>query len=151
MEELGYIKDERCNRNGCFGVLYRKEQDGECSCHRGNPPCGYCVESIGCCPECGWNEIDSMGTREVLIEKSTFFIELRIPTHSCDFRIVKAMECAPEDVDEGTINAIINLSPEEYINREEIYKNFYKIYEPSLGFNWAIISKRLTKKVKRKQ
>ena len=68
-ESLGYIEGEQCNRNGCTGVLYMKEQNGECTCHMGHPPCSFCVNSIGCCSKCEWNETDSLNTRFVMIEK----------------------------------------------------------------------------------
>lgn len=67
------IKYDQCNRNGCKGTLYEREQEiSDCSCHLGHPPCDYCVNQIGCCPVCGWNEIDSLGTRTMLTEKDCF-------------------------------------------------------------------------------
>lgn len=88
---IGIIEGEKCNRNSCAGILYNK-LDGECTCHLGYPPCGYCVESIGCCPECGWNEVDGFITREVLTEKKTFMIQFRAPGHPCDFDVYKVKE-----------------------------------------------------------
>src|SRR5579859_6879037 len=52
--ELGYLKDEICNRDGCKGVIVEHDSDGCCSCHI-NPPCGYCTTSREYCPECGWD------------------------------------------------------------------------------------------------
>lgn len=69
MSELGMISGENCNRNNCNGILYEKEQSGECTCHLGFPPCSFCVNIIGCCEVCGWNEHDSLRTRTVLTEK----------------------------------------------------------------------------------
>ena len=81
---IGIIEGEKCKRNGCAGILYNKT-GGECTCHLGHPPCGYCVKSIGCCPgccpECGWNEVGSFTTRKVLTEKKTFMVQFRAPGH----------------------------------------------------------------------
>ncbi len=68
-ESFGYIEQEMCGRNGCTGILYRKHRGGQCLCHLGYPPCSYCVNSIGCCPKCEWNEVESLGVRRVLFEK----------------------------------------------------------------------------------
>jgi hypothetical protein len=151
IETFGYMPQEWCGRNKCTGILYNKIQDGECTCHI-NPPCYYCVNTIGCCPVCGWNEVDSLGTREVLIEKTTFWVELRIPTHPDDFKIVKATECVSNDIDLGTKNAFLSMKPNKYTseNIEEIYKEFYKIYAPDLGFHY-LIYKNFARKIKIKQ
>lgn len=70
-KDWGYIENDRCNRNGCIGTLYNKLSDGEmrCTCHLGHPPCSFCVDSVGCCPKCGWNEKDSICSRKVMLEK----------------------------------------------------------------------------------
>ena len=43
----------------CFGVLESREPDGGCSCHCGNPPCGYCTAGRLYCEVCGWEEEDT--------------------------------------------------------------------------------------------
>ena len=42
MKDLGYFKGEKCNRNGCNGIIDEHEKEGECTCHI-NPPCSYCT------------------------------------------------------------------------------------------------------------
>ncbi len=51
----GYCKDEKCNRDGCEGIIQEKDIDGGCSCHI-NPPCSYCTEPKNYCSECDWDE-----------------------------------------------------------------------------------------------
>lgn len=55
--EPGIIKDEKCNRNGCNGVIIEHETDTSCSCHI-NPPCSHCTEDRNYCPVCGWEGAD---------------------------------------------------------------------------------------------
>lgn len=50
----GLLKGEKCNRNGCKGIIEEGEKDGCCSCHI-NPPCGYCTIQTEYCPVCGWS------------------------------------------------------------------------------------------------
>lgn len=50
----GVLKGEKCNRDGCNGIIDEHEKDGCCSCHI-NPPCSYCTTQTGYCPECGWS------------------------------------------------------------------------------------------------
>jgi len=90
-QSTGMIEGEPCNRNGCSGILYNK-LEGECTCHLGHPPCYYCVHSIGCCPECGWNEVGSFTTRKVLTEKKTFMVQFRAPGHVEDLEMFKVIE-----------------------------------------------------------
>lgn len=52
-EDLGYAKGEKCNRNGCEGILLEHASDRGCSCHI-NPPCSYCTDAREYCNECGW-------------------------------------------------------------------------------------------------
>ena len=54
MEELGFVKGENCNREGCKGIIDEHEKRG-CSCHI-CPPCSSCTEPRGFCPECKWEE-----------------------------------------------------------------------------------------------
>lgn len=54
MNELGYCKGDKCNRDGCEGIIDAHEKDGCCSCHI-NPPCSYCETSSEYCPICGWD------------------------------------------------------------------------------------------------
>lgn len=51
--EIGYFKDEICNRDGCNGILNEHDTDKRCLCHI-NPPCSYCEESRVYCPVCGY-------------------------------------------------------------------------------------------------
>ena len=55
--ELGYVKGDKCNRNGCTGIIDEHEKEGSCSCHI-NPPCGYCTTDTGYCPVCEWESAD---------------------------------------------------------------------------------------------
>lgn len=54
LEPLGIYKGEKCNRNGCEGIIDEYEKDGGCSCHI-NPPCSYCEEDAAYCEACGWS------------------------------------------------------------------------------------------------
>lgn len=51
---IGYLKGEACNRDGCQGIITEHNSDGGCSCHI-NAPCGYCTTSREYCPECEWD------------------------------------------------------------------------------------------------
>ena len=51
---LGYEKGDKCNREGCAGIISEHEKDGGCSCHI-NPPCSYCTEPNAYCKLCGWD------------------------------------------------------------------------------------------------
>jgi hypothetical protein len=51
--KIGYIKGEKCNRNGCDGIINEIEVGDGCSCHI-NPPCSYCCNLNQYCDECGW-------------------------------------------------------------------------------------------------
>jgi hypothetical protein len=53
-DNLGYAEGDICNRDGCEGIIEELEKDGCCSCHTGNPPCGYCMIQTGYCPICEW-------------------------------------------------------------------------------------------------
>jgi hypothetical protein len=54
----GTEEGEKCNREGCEGVLeILKPLEGCCACHI-NPPCGYCMDTKPRCPECKWEEGD---------------------------------------------------------------------------------------------
>jgi transcription initiation factor TFIIIB Brf1 subunit/transcription initiation factor TFIIB len=55
--ELGLIKGELCNRNGCAGIIAEHDTDTSCSCHI-NPPCSHCVDDRNYCPVCDWQGID---------------------------------------------------------------------------------------------
>ncbi len=50
----GLSKGEKCNREGCVGVIDEYDKDGCCSCHT-NPPCSYCTEPNSYCESCGWS------------------------------------------------------------------------------------------------
>lgn len=54
---FGIGKGEKCNRNGCAGIIQEHETDNQCSCHI-NPPCSYCTEDRNYCPECDWQAKD---------------------------------------------------------------------------------------------
>ncbi len=54
----GHVEGDICNRYGCKGVIVDGEREGEgCTCHR-TPPCSYCCQNVGYCPECGWDAKD---------------------------------------------------------------------------------------------
>jgi hypothetical protein len=57
MNNLGILKGETCNRNGCDGIINEHPKEGGCSCHI-NPPCSYCTTSTEYCPKCGWDGKD---------------------------------------------------------------------------------------------
>jgi len=51
---LGFQEGDRCNRNGCIGVINTHPSEN-CSCHI-SPPCGSCTAPRNFCPECDWEE-----------------------------------------------------------------------------------------------
>lgn len=52
-DSLGYLEGEKCNRDGCAGIIKEREKRS-CSCHI-NPPCSACTENRGYCEVCGWD------------------------------------------------------------------------------------------------
>lgn len=54
---IGDCKGEKCNRNGCVGIIDEHDSEGSCSCHI-NPPCSHCTTAREYCPECGWEASD---------------------------------------------------------------------------------------------
>lgn len=54
MTDLGYCEGDKCNRDGCNGVIELHPVEN-CYCHI-NPPCGNCTAKRGFCPVCGWEE-----------------------------------------------------------------------------------------------
>lgn len=53
-EAIGIFAGERCNRNGCNGIIDEKGVD-DCYCHTMRmPPCSACTEPRVYCPECDW-------------------------------------------------------------------------------------------------
>ena len=59
-ENYGYSNGEKCNRNGCTGIIKDDYESYPCSCHL-NPPCSNCENGRGVCLECRWDaqeEID---------------------------------------------------------------------------------------------
>ena len=53
----GYTKGDKCNRNGCEGVIDEHDDGLSCSCHI-NPPCSHCENHDQYCPECGWSNVE---------------------------------------------------------------------------------------------
>ena len=53
-KEIGYLEGERCNRDGCCGIIEAYPKEGCCSCHI-NSPCSYCTTPTEYCPICGWD------------------------------------------------------------------------------------------------
>ncbi len=53
-DNLGYTKGDRCNRDGCEGIIDKRKGDYGCSCHI-NPPCSYCTDPNEYCPVCDWD------------------------------------------------------------------------------------------------
>lgn len=53
-KDVGVEKGDKCNRNGCAGIIEEGEKEGCCSCHI-NPPCSYCTTQTEYCPVCGWS------------------------------------------------------------------------------------------------
>ena len=53
---LGFQQGDRCNRNGCIGVIDVHPSEN-CSCHI-SPPCSSCTAPRNFCPECDWEEVD---------------------------------------------------------------------------------------------
>lgn len=54
---VGIEYGDKCNRNGCTGLILEREIDGGCYCHL-TPPCSYCVEDRRYCEKCGWEGKD---------------------------------------------------------------------------------------------
>lgn len=51
---VGITDGEHCNRNFCSGTI--RNVEGCCTCHMGNPPCGYCTDAPHECDTCDWEE-----------------------------------------------------------------------------------------------
>lgn len=62
--EPGYCKGEKCNRNGCAGIIMERDIDGCCSCHI-NPPCSYCTTAKEYCPICEWDAYEENAIAEL--------------------------------------------------------------------------------------
>ncbi|MFA5920120.1 MAG: hypothetical protein WC856_02365 [Methylococcaceae bacterium] len=56
MNNLGFTDGEKCNRNGCTGII-REHPVENCSCHI-HPPCSSCTDPKGYCETCQWEEAD---------------------------------------------------------------------------------------------
>ena len=65
----GYLKGEKCNRNGCEGIIAEHYTDTCCSCHN-NPPCSHCTTSREYCPVCDWSGRDEQIETESKITES---------------------------------------------------------------------------------
>lgn len=55
---FGHLKGEKCNRDGCIGIIQEREKRS-CSCHI-NPPCSACTEPRSYCEVCGWDAQDEL-------------------------------------------------------------------------------------------
>lgn len=53
MNTEGLIEGDKCNRNGCAGIMEAVDADTSCSCHI-NPPCSHCVDMEYECNKCGF-------------------------------------------------------------------------------------------------
>ena len=76
--KIGYEVGDKCNRNGCKGVIAEKEIDGGCSCHI-NPPCSFCTTPKEVCDICGWDAEDEEGNTPI---QKTNVKPLRLETSS---------------------------------------------------------------------
>jgi len=54
MEEVGFTEGEKCNREGCDGIIDIHPSEN-CSCHI-SPPCYSCTSPRAFCPVCGLEE-----------------------------------------------------------------------------------------------
>lgn len=72
--EHGYSKGEKCNRDGCQGIINEHSAEGCCSCHI-NPPCSYCTTARGYCPECDWDGRDEQMQYEKSITEMYYATE----------------------------------------------------------------------------
>lgn len=66
--EVGLVKGETCNRDGCQGIIDEHEKEGGCSCHI-NPPCSYCTTDAAYCPECNWHPEDDIPPVDTEMDK----------------------------------------------------------------------------------
>lgn len=53
-KDVGISEGDICWRDDCLGTI--QKVDGSCTCHMGNPPCGYCVDAPHYCDTCTWEE-----------------------------------------------------------------------------------------------
>lgn len=74
-EYIGIEKGEKCNRDGCGGIIDEHETDTSCSCHI-NPPCSHCVDSREFCPVCGWEGRDEQNKPVVTQSAQEFYNKL---------------------------------------------------------------------------
>lgn len=77
--ELGYLKGEVCNRDGCTGIIDEFEKEGSCSCHS-SAPCSNCVDSAEYCPICDWSGRDEQLEYWEKQRKSQASMPLKIKT-----------------------------------------------------------------------
>lgn len=54
-EKIGMEEGEKCNREGCEGIIEFKKGDGGCYCNATSmPPCSYCERNPDLvCSSCG--------------------------------------------------------------------------------------------------
>lgn len=69
MGNIGYLKGEICNRDGCKGIIEEHDTEGCCSCHI-NPPCSYCTTSREYCSVCSWDGREEQIAHEKAITES---------------------------------------------------------------------------------
>jgi hypothetical protein len=56
----GIDEDEKCDREGCQGIIVLPPVEN-CICHVStNPPCWRCTEPRLYCPVCGWEEANDL-------------------------------------------------------------------------------------------
>jgi len=67
VNELGYLEDEVCGRDGCEELISLKEVDGGCSCHI-SPPCSYCTTLREHCAECGWDAEEEQEAEQLQVQ-----------------------------------------------------------------------------------
>lgn len=74
MKENGVFNGEKCNRNGCIGIIKEEEKKGCCSCHI-NPPCSYCTTQTEYCPICGWSADEDQREYEQTLNAKHVFVQ----------------------------------------------------------------------------
>lgn len=55
---IGFCEGDKCNRNGCKGIIKAHKVEN-CYCHTGNPPCSACTDPRNYCPVCDWKETEN--------------------------------------------------------------------------------------------
>lgn len=127
----GYFKGEKCNRNGCDGIINDEEKEGCCSCHI-NSPCDYCIKQTEYCPVCGWNAEEEQDKYIKNYIKGQTFTPFTYKSDEERFKKLKDEEFGYIQIASGSsiIKRIKGKHPN--LSRSEIYKRLHLGENPEM-------------------